>query len=80
MSCPKCPCAECVAARSGGSRRNALIAIKDVERVPGWPHSAWVTTKLIRDGKLGKVSHGRRFYVTEEILQMYIEQNTTVPR
>lgn len=58
----------------------SLTPIKEVrERHPWWPFSPWSTWVLIRDGKLGSVTVGRRRFVSEELLRQFVADHTKSP-
>jgi hypothetical protein len=82
VSCPRCPCGECVASRrQANPGAGKLVALKDVNRVfPDWPYSAWMTGYMARQGTLGCVRIGRRIFMTRELLDAFVERSTVDAR
>lgn len=54
---------------------SALIPIRDVEKVAGWPFSHWHTGYLIRKGELACIRIKRRVFVTVEMLDAFIQKH-----
>lgn len=47
--------------------------------VPEWPFSPWTTGYMIRRGELGCVRVGRRIFVTHELLDAFVIEQTVLP-